>query len=235
MNKQEKIVSMFDEIAKSYDLANRVLSLGIDIRWRKSACQNAFRLYQKDNLRILDVACGTGDMGKFWLEVANKESIKIESIIGIDPSKEMLEIAKKKLPNIEFIKAEAKEIPFSDFSFDMLSISYGIRNVVEREVALREFFRVLKKDGLLVILEFTKNEDEKWHEKLMRFYVKKALPFIGGLVSRNYDAYKYLPDSIDNFLTTTMLANELTKIGFKIELIKGQSGRISTLLIGRKT
>ncbi len=235
MNKQKKIVSMFDQIAKTYDISNRVLSFGIDKSWRKDACDKTYKiLNQKEIATIIDVACGTGDMCEFWDQRAKKLKIKLKEIIGADPSRGMLEVAKEKNLNASYVVASAKDLPFKDNKADIISISYGLRNVIDRDEGLREFKRVLKPNGLLVILEFTKLKDENVISKLRDFYMKKVLPIVGGVLSRNFSAYKYLPNSIDNFLTKEKLIQELQEIGFDIELTKGYSMDISTLIIARK-
>ncbi len=235
MNKQEKIVTMFDDIAKTYDVANRVLSFGIDKSWRKEACNLTFDKYNHEKIdSILDVACGTGDMCEYWDKIAKERGIMIEKITGIDPSVGMLEEAKKKGLNATFVEGEAKDIPCKENRSDILSISYGLRNVVDRMEGLREFHRVLKPGGLLVILEFTKLPKKKLSAKVRDFYMKKVLPLVGGFLSKNYNAYNYLPDSIDDFLTTENLTAELKEVGFEIEVVKGNSMDISTLFIARK-
>jgi demethylmenaquinone methyltransferase/2-methoxy-6-polyprenyl-1,4-benzoquinol methylase len=233
--KQEKIVSMFDDIAPTYDVSNRVLSMGIDTIWRKKACDLAFNFYNKQNIdQIIDVACGTGDMILYWLQQAKKSNVNIDNIKGIDPSVGMMEVGKKKLPDIEFIEAGAENLPLEDNSADILSISYGIRNVVQREEAIKEFNRVLKKDGLLVILEFAKNDDSAITNTIRDIYMKKILPVVGGLISKNKEAYEYLPQSIDNFLSQSMLRKELEDNGFEVIYLKGFSLNISSLFIARK-
>ncbi len=235
MNKQEKIVTMFDDIAKTYDVANRVLSFGVDKGWRKEACNLTFDKYGKQNIdSILDVACGTGDMCEYWDKIAKEQSIMIDKITGIDPSVGMLEEAKKKGLNANFIKGEAKDLPCKEERADILSISYGLRNVVDRKEGLTEFHRVLKPEGLLVILEFTKLPKQKLSAKVRDFYMKRVLPVVGGFLSKNYNAYNYLPNSIDDFLTKEKLTQELKEVGFKIEVVKGNSMDISTLFIARK-
>ena len=234
-NKQEKIVTMFDDIAKTYDVANRVLSFGVDKGWRKEACNRTFDLYQNQPIDlILDVACGTGDMCEYWDKIAKERALTITSITGVDPSVGMLEEAKKKGLNADFITGEAKALPTDTQSVDILSISYGLRNVVDRKEGLSEFHRVLKQEGLLVILEFTKLPKQKLSAKVRDFYMKRILPTVGGLLSKNFDAYSYLPNSIDDFLTTPKLTQELEEIGFKMEVVKGNSMDISTLFIARK-
>ena len=235
MNQQEKIVSMFDNIARTYDVANRVLSFGVDKSWRKEACDKTLAYYGKPQIdMILDVACGTGDMCEWWERRAQAKAIDVNEIYGIDPSAGMLDVAKKKGLNAKFIQAEAKDLPVNDNSADILSISYGLRNVVDREEALQEFFRVLKPGGMLTILEFTKPRKQTLASRIRDFYMKKVLPFIGGLLSKNFEAYHYLPNSIDRFLTTEKLVEELEKTGFKVYEAKGYSMDISTLFIAAK-
>ncbi|UTJ07065.1 bifunctional demethylmenaquinone methyltransferase/2-methoxy-6-polyprenyl-1,4-benzoquinol methylase UbiE [Arcobacter roscoffensis] len=235
MGKQEKIVTMFNDIAGTYDVANRVLSMGIDKSWRNKACNKTFELYnQKEIEKVVDVACGTGDMIMFWKQIAKENSITLKNIIGIDPSVGMMDVGKKKLPDVEFIEAFATDMPLEDESTDIISISYGIRNVVERQEAFDEFARALKKGGLVVISEFTKNEKTNPLDYLTDFYMNKILPTLGGLISRNKEAYTYLPNSIDEFLTKDNLCKELKQAGLEPVHVKSFSMNISTLIIARK-
>lgn len=233
--KQEKIVTMFDDIASTYDLANRVLSFGIDIQWRKKGCDKAFEILGKKALtQITDVATGTGDLLIYWKEQAKKNGVNIEKYIGIDPSVGMLEVAKKKVDFAQFIEGKAQNLPIEDESTDVISISYGIRNVVDRVEALQEFNRALKPNGIVVILEFTKQDRSGLLDKIVDFGMKKILPRVGGIISKNYEAYKYLPESIEEFLTTDMLAKELEEAGFEMKYVKSFSMGISTLLVAQK-
>ncbi|MCF6244409.1 MAG: class I SAM-dependent methyltransferase, partial [Sulfurovum sp.] len=155
-DKQDKIVHMFDDIASTYDKANRVLSMGIDIQWRKKGCDKAFEILGKKSLgQVTDVATGTGDLLIYWKEQAAKNGVTIEKYVGVDPSVGMLEVARSKVDFAEFIEGKAQALPVDDESSDVISISYGIRNVVDRVEALQEFNRALKPGGLVVILEFT--------------------------------------------------------------------------------
>jgi demethylmenaquinone methyltransferase/2-methoxy-6-polyprenyl-1,4-benzoquinol methylase len=216
-------------------VANRVLSFGVDKSWRKDACDKTYSYYGKKSIDlILDVACGTGDMCEFWDKRAGKSDIKIAKIIGADPSVGMLEQAKEKNLNAEFVVAEAKSLPFESESVDILSISYGLRNVMDRDEGLREFHRVLKPNGLLVILEFTKLQHASIASRVRDFYMKKILPVVGGFLSKNRDAYSYLPNSIEGFLTKEKLVSELEEIGFEMKEAKGYSMDISTLFIAQK-
>jgi len=226
---------MFDEIAGTYDLANRVLSFGIDVQWRKKGCDKAYEILGKNRVeRIADVATGTGDLLLHWRDRAREKGVEVEHFVGIDPSTGMLEVARKKVDFAEFIEGKAQEMPLEDESTEIISISYGIRNVVDRPEALAEFHRALKPGGIVVILEFTKQEKKGLTAPLVDLYMKKILPAVGGLVSKNYAAYKYLPDSIEEFLTTEMLMEELLQSGFEVKYVKPFSMGISTLFVAQK-
>ena len=233
MSKQQDIISMFDNIASTYDTTNRVISFGIDQRWRKSACKQVFKILGKKKIfSIVDVACGTGDMILSWQKIAKKKKIIVDEYLGVDPSINMLDIAKKKVLNASFMQGGATCIPTEQA--DIISISYGLRNVVQRTEALKEFYDTLIKDGLLVILEFTKSDQKSFISSLRGFYMNKVLPFVGGALSKDFEAYKYLPNSIDDFITTKELCSELERVGFKIEYSKGDSYNMSTTIIARK-
>ena len=233
--KQEKIVEMFDDIAPTYDTANRVMSMGVDISWRKKACDLSFEYYGKKTIdKIVDVACGTGDMMGYWQKQATKADVEIKELVGVDPSNGMVDVAREKFPEFNYHISKATEIPLEDASADMLSITYGIRNVVERQEAFYEFNRVLKKDGLVVILEFMKDEDKNILKKIRDFYMHKILPYVGGAISKNLEAYTYLPDSIENFVTIQGMQKELEKAGFEMLHTQSFSMDISTLMIARK-
>jgi len=226
MSKQTEIVNMFNSIAKSYDLVNRILSFGIDKQWRKKAILESLELINKENISVLDVACGTGDMIESFLKYKNDINI-----IGLDPSKEMLKIAKEKLPNIKFIQGYATDLPFENNTFDIVSISFGIRNVVDTQKAIEEFYRVLNKKGILLILEFTKSNGENTLRKCVDFYTNKFSPVIGGLFSKNKKAYEYLPKSIENFYTKDMLCKLIEKEGFVVKKAKNFNfGQVSMII-----
>ncbi|CAA6819324.1 MAG: Ubiquinone/menaquinone biosynthesis methyltransferase UbiE @ 2-heptaprenyl-1,4-naphthoquinone methyltransferase [uncultured Sulfurovum sp.] len=233
--KQDKIVGMFDDIASTYDLANRVLSMGIDKQWRRKGCDKAYEILgTKQVEQLTDVACGTGDLLMFWKEYAEKHDVEVKRYVGIDPSVGMLDVAREKIDFATFKEGKAQDLPVEDASTEIISISYGIRNVVDRVEALEEFYRALKPGGLVVILEFTKQEKVGFISKMVDFGMKKILPRVGGLISKNYAAYKYLPDSIEEFLTTKMLEKELESVGLKMQYTKSFSMGISTLLIAQK-
>lgn len=235
MDRQEKIVSMFDEIAPTYDKANRVMSMGVDRSWRKKGCDKAFAFYDRSELDlIVDVACGTGDMMDYWRQRAAVKDIAVAKILGVDPSEGMVGVGKEKFPDFDFMISKATAIPVEDAAADMLSISYGIRNVIEREAALREFHRVLKPGGMVVILEFMKNDRPSVLGKVRDVYMNRVLPKIGGYISKNREAYEYLPNSIEGFLTVEGMRTELESAGFEPLFIQSFSMDISTLMIAKK-
>ncbi len=213
-NKQnsKKIQKMFSEISDKYDFLNHFLSFGQDFCWRKKVA-NIVKNIPNDN--ILDVACGTGDLA---IEIKKKVD---KNIIGVDFCFEMLKIAKKKTEELNFINGDATDLPLKDNSFDVLTIAFGIRNIPERKKALKEFYRVLKKKGYLVILEFSIPDNF-----LFRFYFEKVLPFLGGIFSKK-EAYKYLPDSVKRFPSVNNFKKEIRDSGFsKIEIYSLSLGTV---------
>jgi demethylmenaquinone methyltransferase/2-methoxy-6-polyprenyl-1,4-benzoquinol methylase len=232
---QENIITMFNKIARTYDLANRILSMGVDKLWRSKACNMAFDFYDKKRIdTIVDVACGTGDLMIDWEHTGASKGISVSNIIGVDPSVGMMEVGKTKIPHRSFVEAGAENIPLEDKSTDFISISYGIRNVVKRKDGLKEFSRILKKDGLCIILEFTKNDKDNLGAKISKYYLNNIMPYIGGLISKNKEAYTYLPESIENFITTKQLCDELKEVGLEPIFVKGYSLDMSTTIIARK-
>ncbi|MDP3266455.1 MAG: bifunctional demethylmenaquinone methyltransferase/2-methoxy-6-polyprenyl-1,4-benzoquinol methylase UbiE [Sulfuricurvum sp.] len=235
MTRQEKIVSMFNDIAPTYDRANRVLSMGVDTFWRRKACDLAYGYCAGKKVdSIVDVACGTGDMMGYWKRRAQTSGMNVAEIIGVDPSDGMVGVGRMKFPDMSFYIAPAINLPKTDGSADIISISYGIRNVVERKEGLLEFNRVLKPGGLVVILEFMKNENPSALGRVRDWYMNNVLPRIGGMISKNYEAYRYLPDSIEGFLSVGMLQKELEESGFEMLYTKSFSMDISSLMIARK-
>ncbi len=231
---QNEIIEMFNKISSRYDLLNRLLSLGIDKRWRKIACADALSYLSGGELAICDVACGTGDMLLFWQKAAQKAGVKVSRFVGVDPAIAMLKIAQTKLDFADFIEGSATDIPLESATQDIVSISYGIRNVIHIDSALQEFYRILKPGGLLTILEFTRPQKNSLLQKAARFYVKKAIPLIGKLISNDKEAYTYLPSSIEFFLTKDELAAKLESTGFTVQQIKSHNFEISTTFIAKK-
>ncbi len=209
--KAEKVRSMFAAIAPSYDLNNRLHSFGIDQLWRKRVVRMA---EVKPTDRVLDMACGTGDLSRAFAKA------RPASVVGGDYTPEMLEIAKQKQPPsgatpIDFVHADATDLPFEDNSFDVLSIAFGIRNVSDPSVALQEFARVLVPGGRLLILEFDEPRFPPiaWASNL---YTRRIMPITASLISRDRSgAYKYLPKSVESFLSREEMLRALSDAGFE--------------------
>ena len=209
---EQKVAAMFDRIAPRYDLLNILLSAGQDRRWRKHMCK---ALPAGKNASILDVATGTGDV----LIAAIKARPQLGRCSGVDISAEMLNLAEQKLAGfsgkerqIELGKMSAENLLFESETFDALTISFGLRNVVDKEKAIQEFRRVLKEKGRLLILEFFPS-DSGALSGLFQFYFKNILPKIGGLIS-DRSAYQYLPESVNSFHSAAEMKLMLQRLGF---------------------
>ena len=197
---------MFNDIAPRYDFLNRLLSFRRDKAWRKCAIKKA---QIEPDMFVLDLACGTGD---FMAEI-NKQNPKAK-IIGGDFSINMLKKAVEKLPANSFAAADAHNLPFKDEVFHRITMAFGFRNVTDKPKALKDLFRVLKNKGRICILEFSEPENRAFGA-LYKFYFKNILPFIGGLVSGNKNAYKYLPDSVYKFPKRPEYDKMIKNAGFK--------------------
>ena len=210
--KRFKIIKTFDSIADKYILANHVLSFWFDICWRKN-----FFKFLSDRLGIkdifLDVATGTGENFKYC-------HCDFKHKIGIDPSRNMLEIAKKRFPDVLFLEGIAEELPIKDNTVDLIAVSFGVRNFEDRMRAFDEFSRVLKKGGILGILEFFPMENGNLLNKAASTYIHHILPYLGGFITGNYKAYHYLSTSIKNFILPGMMKVELESKGFKVTKIE---------------
>lgn len=198
----EQVSKMFDEVAHAYDKTNDLLSFGQARRWRKALTA---KVSPASGERILDIAAGTGT-SSMALKSAGVE------VVAADFSKGMLAEGKKQYPELEFVFADAMNLPFKDAEFDVVTMSFGLRNVQDRHVALKEFLRVLKPGGRLVICEFS-------HVKGLlglayRAYLRLLLPLISRLMSKNPAAYSYLSESIAAWPKQQQLANDITAAGF---------------------
>ncbi|MEN6569588.1 MAG: bifunctional demethylmenaquinone methyltransferase/2-methoxy-6-polyprenyl-1,4-benzoquinol methylase UbiE [Rikenellaceae bacterium] len=227
-----RISSMFNSISGKYDFLNHLLSFGIDKTWRNKLVRRLKNIPSRS--KVLDIGCGTGDL-TIALYKAGFETV------GLDIADKMLKIAQKKssclnkkdIPNPQFFEGNAENLPFGDFVFDAVTISFGIRNFDDREKALKEIFRVLKKNGKLAILEFSEPKNRLWRN-LYKIYFTGLLPFIGRLISKDTEAYKYLPDSVRDFPQYEDFCNEISMTGFSNIIYKPLTGGIATLYIADK-
>ncbi len=178
----------FDEIARDYDRMNHLMTAGLDRCWRKRAVQG---LHGK----VLDVACGTGDMVVELLRTRHAASLQVT---GVDLSEEMLAIAKRKAPQAEYRLADAEHLPFGDASFDAVTCAFGVRNFVHLEQGLSEMLRVLKPGGRMVILELA-TPDSPLLRPFYNLYTKHIIPWLGSRIAGNREAYTYLPESVERF------------------------------------
>ena len=226
--KKDFVKQMFDDISPHYDFLNHFLSLGVDIYWRKKFIQ---KLNIKNDTTVLDIACGTGDVG---FEILKHYQIQL---INMDISDKMLEIAKKKaqekkLVPIQFIQGDAIEIFLDDNSVDYLTISYGFRNISNHDKALKEFYRVLKPGGRLGILEFSIPKS-KFIGRIFNFYFHHILPRIASFISRS-DAYLYLPESVDFFPTRKEICDKIIDSGFQDSKFIDLTFGITSIFLGLK-
>lgn len=207
MNKKTQVKRIFDSISKRYDLLNHVLSAGIDFYWRKKS----LKLTKiNSDAYLLDVACGTGDFA-----IAAKK-FGVENIIGADLSINMLkEFNRKRNWSIgSTVQTVAENMPFIDNTFTNITVAFGVRNFYDIPEGFNSFMRILKNNGRVTILEFRlpKNFIVKG---MYNFYFNKILPLIGKLISKDQEAYTYLPESVNTFDETVNLSELLVKAGFK--------------------
>ena len=201
---------MFDTISGNYDGLNRVISLGIDVKWRKKVLK---LVAEKKPERILDIATGTGDLAILMAQTGAKE------IIGADISEGMMDVGRKKLKEkklddrIQLVYGDSENLPFDDNYFDAITVAFGIRNFETLEKGLAEILRVLKPGGIFVILE-TSVPTKFPYKQGYKFYTKYILPLVGRLFSKDRSAYAYLCESASVFPHGEALNNILRKIGF---------------------
>ncbi|WP_115124356.1 bifunctional demethylmenaquinone methyltransferase/2-methoxy-6-polyprenyl-1,4-benzoquinol methylase UbiE [Marinirhabdus gelatinilytica] len=230
-SKKEQVEQMFDTISGNYDGLNRVISLGIDQKWRRKVVKLVAQTAPKS---ILDIATGTGDLA---LQFASK--IPAEHVVGLDLSEGMLSVARKKIEGkaiskkVSFVKGDSEQLPFEDNSFDAISVSFGIRNFENLEKGLAEILRVLKPQGFFVILETSVPTSFPWKQGYY-FYSKGILPLIGKLFSKDKVAYRYLSDSAAVFPHGERLNNILRKIGFIEVENKPQTLGVATIYTASK-
>ena len=208
--KKKQITKMFDNIAGSYDFLNHTLSFGMDNVWRKIAIKKL----SNNPAIILDIATGTGDFAISATKYTNA------NITGIDISQAMLDVGIKKITKkglkdrIHLQLADSEKLPFKNDSYDAITAGFGVRNFEDLNKGLSEMYRTLKTGGMVAILE----PSEPTNFPLKQFYnlyFHHILPFIGGIISKDKNAYTYLPDSVSSFPSGNSFLAELDKVGFK--------------------
>lgn len=221
---------MFNNISKHYDLLNHLLSLGVDIYWRKQA----IKMLKPENPKyILDIATGTGD---FAIEAL---ALKPSKIIGVDISEGMLEVGKKKLQRmrlddkIELRIGDSERLLFEDNIFDAIIVAFGVRNFENLEKGLADMYRVLKPGGSVVVLEFSKPQKFPF-KQLYNFYFKSILPIVGRIISKDQSAYTYLPESVKAFPDGNAFLEVLNRVGYKNTICRTLTFGISSIYMGRK-
>lgn len=224
------VASLFNSIANTYDFLNHFLSGGIDIYWRRRALMLLGNSKPKN---ILDVATGTGD---FAIAAANYDA---EMVYGIDIANKMLDIGKRKIlkkglsDKIKLETGKAEALRFEDNSFDAAIVAFGVRNFENLEKGLGEMHRVLKNDGTILVLEFSKPKVFPV-KQIYFFYFKYILPLVGKLISKHHAAYDYLPNTVMNFPEGELFLDILTKIGFNNAKQHRMTFGIATAYIGAK-
>ena len=227
---KNKVRAMFDSIARNYDFLNHLLSLGIDVYWRRKLI---FELKKYQPANIIDIACGTADLSI----MAARNGFT--NIIGVDLSSEMIKVGKEKVSKLNFqekislLEGDAENLSFKENSFDAATIAYGVRNFENLQKGLLEISRILKKGKPLLILEFSKpnNLIISWFYNI---YSIVFIPVVGKLFSGNTNAYKYLPESIKDFPSGIDFLNILKSCGFTSVRMQKLTFGISTLYIGEK-
>lgn len=228
--KKEQIEMMFDNISQNYDFLNRMITFGMDKKWRDNVLQ--LLIENKPN-NILDIATGTGDMAILFSKTEAK------SIVGVDISEGMLNVAKEKIAKLNLqdrIKTEiqnSEDLKYSDHSFDAVSVTYGIRNFENLSKGLSEIHRVLNEGGVLVILE-TSQPSNPIIKAFYLFYTKMIMPLIARIFSKDKNAYKYLSSSAINFPYGEELKKIIQEVGFKDVALYPQFYGASTIYVAKK-
>ncbi len=230
-SKKEQVATMFNNISKTYDFLNHFMSLGIDIIWRKKAIAE---LKAEQPKYILDVATGTGDFAFEALQI-----LKPDKIIGVDISEGMLAIADEKIRKrglskvFEVHKGDSEKLLFDDFTFDAVTVAYGVRNFENLEKGMADILRVLKPGAKAVILEFSKPKTFPIKQGY-NFYFKYITPSIGKLFSKDARAYSYLPESVADFPDGAAFTSLMDKVGFKNTQCKPLAFGICSIYTGFK-
>lgn len=227
--KARDVREMFGRIAPRYDLLNHILSLNIDKRWRLYTVEQLRDVLERPGVEALDVCCGTADLA---LELG-----RVVQTVGIDFCHSMLVIGNKKVAEanrpVGLLEGDALNLPFADASFDVATCAFGLRNVADFNLGLRELYRVLRPRGRVAILEFSQPVIPGFRQ-LFKFYFHNILPLIGGAISGSMGAYTYLPNSVEEFPDQERLAAMMREVGYKNVHYKNLTGGIAALHLGDK-
>ncbi len=227
-NKKGLVQNVFDQVYDQYDLMNDFMSFGIHRLWKKTMLN---MMNPSNNQKLIDVACGTGDIAKFFLSYVNE----LSEITCVDPNRAMLNKGKEKLKhykNLKWVIAPAEKLPFQDNFFDFYTISFGLRNTKKLSKSLSEAYRVLKPGGRFLCLEFSKIQNSNL-ELIYKNY-SKIIPIIGKFVVGERQPYEYLIKSIENFLNQDDLIDIMIKEKFKKCTYRNLSGGIVSIHSGWK-
>lgn len=228
-----RVREMFGRIAPRYDLLNHLLSLDVDKTWRRRVARRFSATLHDPGARVLDLCCGTGDLALAF----RKEAPSGAEIVGADFVPEMLVRARVKAAamgaNVTFVESDALSLPFADAIFDLVSCSFGFRNLANYERGLAEIRRVLKTGGAAAILEFSEPPG-KVFGSLYRFYFRRILPRLGGLISGNASAYAYLPNSVGKFPSPEELQGMFERAGYTNAYFERWTGGIVTVHTARR-
>jgi demethylmenaquinone methyltransferase / 2-methoxy-6-polyprenyl-1,4-benzoquinol methylase len=223
------IRAMFGRVAHRYDLANHLLSLGIDQYWRTHTARRVRHILANPQARVLDVCCGTGDL-VIALERARRAG-RTSPVLGSDFCHPMLVRAKRKIASGTLFEADALRLPLADGSLDLLTVAFGFRNLANYQAGLAEMRRVLRPGGTAGILEFSQPPNPVF-AAMYHFYSRRILPVIGGALSGDRSAYTYLPESVKRFPDAPALAAEMRHAGFTQVGYEYLTGGIVALHLG---
>ena len=233
----DRIQQMFGEIAPRYDFLNHLLSLGIDLHWRR---QTVRRVRPEGSAPVLDLCAGTGDLALAYFRHGFRRGGPAAPIVAADFCPQMLAIGRRKgaragaEDRLTFVEADAQQLPFPDDYFQIVAVAFGLRNVADTDRGLREMVRVCQPGGRVAVLEFAMPRRQPWRG-MYRWYFRRVLPRIGQLLARNGSgAYKYLPSSVREFPSGQQLADRMQAAGLTDVEFSPLTLGVAMLYVGKK-
>jgi len=217
---------MFGRIAPRYDLANHLLSGNLDRLWRRHTVRRVQSVLDRPGARVLDICCGTGDLA---IALQKRSASRV---LASDFCHPMLTAASTKIPGGVLFESDALRLPVRDASLDLITVAFGFRNLVDYDAGLREMRRALRPGGMAAILEFSQPSNAVF-AAVYHFYSRRILPLIGGLITGNADAYRYLPESIQKFPDAAELAEAMRRAGFAEVSFERLTGGSVALHVGK--